>query len=116
MDVAKFFSFDGRISIATFWALQVFTMMLALIGLVLIYGGSGGAAAIIGIVVSLVGAVVGFATQIKRWHDRDKSGWWCLLSFVPFGSLWVFVETGFFAGTRGANSYGIESSGSPFVP
>ena len=47
------------------------------------------------------------ATQVKRWHDRGKSGWWCLINFVPIvGNLWAFVETGFLPGTEGDNHYG----------
>jgi uncharacterized membrane protein YhaH (DUF805 family) len=26
---------------------------------------------------------ISVAVQIKRWHDRDKSGWWFLMNFVP---------------------------------
>lgn len=45
--------------------------------------------------------------QIKRWHDRDKSGWWILINGFPLiGSLWAMVETGFLDGTQGPNPYG----------
>ena len=23
------------------------------------------------------------AVLVKRWHDRDKSGWWVLITFIP---------------------------------
>jgi len=37
------------------------------------------------------------ATQIRRWHDRGKSGFWCLINLAPFiGPLWAFIELGFF--------------------
>ena len=43
----------------------------------------------------------------KRWHDRDKSGWWTLIMFVPIiGSIWLLVELGFLRGTPGANRFG----------
>ena len=49
----------------------------------------------------------GVATQVKRWHDRDKSGWWYFIGLVPIiGSLWAFIETGFLPGTEGDNRYG----------
>ena len=49
----------------------------------------------------------GLAIQIKRWHDRDKSGWWVLISLVPFiGSIWMIVEAGFLRGTIGPNRFG----------
>ncbi|MBW8001848.1 MAG: DUF805 domain-containing protein [Planctomycetes bacterium] len=47
------------------------------------------------------------AVQIKRWHDRNKSGWWYLITFIPiFGPIWTLVELGFIKGTPGANRYG----------
>jgi uncharacterized membrane protein YhaH (DUF805 family) len=47
------------------------------------------------------------ATSAKRWHDRDKSGWWYLISFIPYvGPIWIFVENGCLRGTVGPNQYG----------
>ncbi len=43
----------------------------------------------------------------KRWHDRDKSGWWTLIAFVPFiGAIWLIVELGILRGTQGDNRFG----------
>jgi uncharacterized membrane protein YhaH (DUF805 family) len=69
-----------------------------------------------GVVLAIVGAVGGLAVtipmivvSIKRWHDRNKSGWWVLFAFVPvIGSIWVLVETGFLRGTTGANNFGVD--------
>ncbi len=47
------------------------------------------------------------AISVKRWHDRDKSGWWVLIGLVPLiGGLWALIETGFLPGTEGDNQYG----------
>ncbi|MDP3084907.1 MAG: DUF805 domain-containing protein [Rubrivivax sp.] len=47
------------------------------------------------------------AVSIKRWHDRDKSGWWVLIVLLPLvGWLWALIDNGFLAGTRGANRFG----------
>ncbi len=47
------------------------------------------------------------AIYAKRWHDRDKSAWWSLISLVPLiGGLWLLVELGFLGGTYGTNQYG----------
>jgi uncharacterized membrane protein YhaH (DUF805 family) len=49
-----------------------------------------------------------FAITTKRWHDRDKSGWWSLVMFVPIiGAFWAFIELALLGGTEGANSYGV---------
>lgn len=47
------------------------------------------------------------AIAVKRWHDRDKSGWWILIGIIPLiGPIWQFVETGCLRGTMGRNQYG----------
>ena len=47
------------------------------------------------------------AVSIKRWHDRDRSGWWVLVLLVPVvGWLWALVVNGFLRGTPGVNRYG----------
>ena len=51
----------------------------------------------------------GLAVEIRRLHDLDKSGWWILISFIPFvgwiGSIILFV---WFVGrgTEGPNRFG----------
>jgi uncharacterized membrane protein YhaH (DUF805 family) len=53
---------------------------------------------------------ISVAVQVKRWHDRDKSGWWFLMNFVPIiGWLWVLIECGFLRGTPGPNRFGEET-------
>jgi uncharacterized membrane protein YhaH (DUF805 family) len=48
-----------------------------------------------------------FAVSVRRLHDRNKSGWWVLLYFVPvIGQIWLFLELGVLAGTPGPNRYG----------
>lgn len=47
------------------------------------------------------------AVTVKRWHDRDKSGWWILIGLVPvIGWLWQLIECGFMEGTPGDNRFG----------
>ena len=54
---------------------------------------------------------------IKRWHDLNKPGVWCLMIFVPFiGWLWVLVECGFLDGTQGPNMYGPSPKGIGSAP
>lgn len=61
------------------------------------------------IITLLVLAWVELAVSAKRWHDRNKSAFWILFSFIPIiGTIWTFVELGFFRGTKGHNRYGPE--------
>ncbi|WP_019672342.1 DUF805 domain-containing protein [Psychrobacter lutiphocae] len=47
------------------------------------------------VLVSLVGLIFflpGLALSVRRLHDINKSGWWYLISFIPFvGSLILFI-------------------------
>ncbi len=104
-------SFDGRINRAKFWA-AVGVMIAASIVAAIIDGllglsiGQSGLG-ILGAIVSLVSIYIGAAVYAKRWHDRDKSGWWTLIVLVPFiGGIWLLVECGFLQGTPGPNKYG----------
>jgi uncharacterized membrane protein YhaH (DUF805 family) len=46
------------------------------------------------------------AMGIKRWHDRDKSGWWMLLAFIPIVNLYAYVSLFLLPGTRHLNRFG----------
>ena len=57
--------------------------------------------------MGLASIYLALALYAKRWHDRDKSGWWSLIGLVPFiGAIWILVELGILEGTRGPNQYG----------
>jgi uncharacterized membrane protein YhaH (DUF805 family) len=56
---------------------------------------------------NLIVLVPAIMVYIKRFHDRDKSGWWLLIGLVPIlGALWLLIELGFLAGTPGPNRFG----------
>jgi uncharacterized membrane protein YhaH (DUF805 family) len=44
--------------------------------------------------------------NIKRSHDRGKTGFFSLLLIVPIISLWPLIEFGFIAGQEEENKYG----------
>jgi len=106
MDISKIlFSFDGRINRKTYWAFYVPTLILfALTGV----GYKEWTAWRLLIVLILFWP--GLAIQIKRWHDRNKSGLWILINFVPIlGAIWVIIELGFLPGTKGPNRFDMYS-------
>lgn len=61
-------------------------------------------------IAAIVGLLIiwpSLAIQVKRWHDRDKSGWWVLIGLIAvIGGIWVLVECGFLPGTAGTNRFG----------
>ena len=102
-----FFDPQGRISRRTFWLYGV----LAMAGLSLMVRAL---LAIAGVppdnadgLTSLLLLWPAVAISAKRWHDRDRSGWWVLVALIPLvGWLWMLVDNGFVRGTPGRNRYG----------
>ena len=102
-----FFSLRGRVSRRDFWLYGV----LALIGLAVLAHALLGIARVrpqtADLIVKLMLVWPALAVSVKRWHDRDKSGWWVLLNLVPvIGWLWALIDNGFLRGTAGANRFG----------
>lgn len=46
------------------------------------------------------------AVTVRRFHDQDKSGWMCLLNFIPLVGGFIVLGLMFVEGTRGPNEYG----------
>ncbi|OAD23398.1 membrane protein containing DUF805 [Candidatus Thiomargarita nelsonii] len=73
-------------------------------------------AGIQGIFLNIIAPLIllwpGLATQVKRWHDRNKSGWWVLINLIPIiGWIWALIEVGFLPGTKGNNRFGSDPLG-----
>ena len=100
------FSFEGRATRLEYWMYYV-PLIIGYIIVFIIGAVLGEEAAII--ILYLLGLVLFWsliAIQVKRWHDRDKSGWWILINFIPIIGLWALVENGFLPGTEGKNRFG----------
>jgi len=66
---------------------------------------AGGYSAIF--VLSIVYFIATLSYGIRRLHDFDKSGWWYLLTFVPFANLVMSLVLLFAPGSVGGNRYGL---------
>ncbi len=105
VDMAYLFtSAEGRISRQQWW-IGVGTLVVILLLSGFLLGRDGLVPFIIGILIWLAGIML----HIKRCHDRDKSGWWCLLLLIPFvGFIWAVIDLGILPGTIGANRFGLD--------
>ena len=63
------------------------------------------------ILTSAVFYVASISACIRRLHDRDRSGWFYLVIFVPLVGLWPAVEIIFLRGTNGVNRFGPDPLG-----
>ncbi|OAT55252.1 DUF805 domain-containing protein [Providencia heimbachae] len=108
-------NFDGRARRKEYWMFSLINIVI-IIALSLVMGGSinddtggMGGLGITALVLMLIYCVAVFipslAVTIRRLHDIDKSGWWYLISFIPFGGLIIFVFT-CLDGTPGNNRFG----------
>jgi uncharacterized membrane protein YhaH (DUF805 family) len=114
------FSFKGRVNRAKWWLFSIAVGIIEtiLFGIILALFGGGidagtgmphftGIGAILAVVVLVVSFWISLALTVKRWHDRDKSGWWIFITLVPVvGGIWYLIECGFLKGTSGVNTYG----------
>ena len=60
----------------------------------------------LGFIISLASAVPGFMIVIRRLHDLDRPGWWCIGAIIPIVNFVLAIYLLFFKGTDGSNQYG----------
>jgi uncharacterized membrane protein YhaH (DUF805 family) len=103
------FSFKGRINRTHFWGFwAVWTVIFILLNVLTpkMEVANGQSLSIGAAVFELLSLWSLFAVQAKRWHDRNKSGWWCLIGLVPcIGGLWVLIECGFLPSVNEGNRF-----------
>ncbi|ATS20582.1 membrane protein [Xanthomonas phaseoli pv. phaseoli] len=58
------------------------------------------------VIVCLALIVPGIAVTVRRLHDQDKSGWFYLISLVPYVGAFVLLVFMCVEGTPGPNQYG----------
>jgi uncharacterized membrane protein YhaH (DUF805 family) len=115
------FSFRGRVNRAKFWLVALgivvvdeIILLAVLVGKLAMarnpqdtYAPIGPLASIVLLAFLVFVTWISLAVAVKRFHDRDKTGWWILLVFVPvIGGLWYLIECGFLRGTEGHNTFG----------
>ncbi len=122
----SFFSFYGRTNRLAWWGRQLLIIAWWIVFIVVftvMFGDPAEGAAELDVasantkLLYLAGAMVvsmwlNFSSMVRRYHDRGKSGLWCLLLLLPIvGPLWQVVELGFFSGQSGDNQYGERPGG-----
>jgi len=60
----------------------------------------------LGAIYSLAILIPSLAVSIRRLHDTDRSGWWCLLGFLPLIGAIVLLIFFVMDGTPGDNRFG----------
>ena len=124
--VSFLFSPFGRITRSSWWTIQLINsvLMIAVVSVLFTPFLADPSAAIEGLISGKLSVSTSFklatitpfwincCANIKRYHDRGKSGIWILIALVPFlGPVWQLIELGSQTGTAGANAFGEPSTG-----
>ena len=106
---SKYAAFSGRAGRKEYWMFILFDVIAAFVALVLdimISAASGRNDGCVFYLLYLLASLIPTLTvSVRRLHDTGRSGWWLLLSFVPFGGIVLFAFT-LLPGDSGANEYG----------
>ena len=121
-----FFSFKGRIGRSQYWIIGIFRFVLMIgvivsfasqlptgplevteeqIGMAMFTTQSG----LVHLAIFAILTLCYWSLEVRRSHDRGKSGLYLLILFVPivgsFYGLYIFIVNGFVPGTRGPNQF-----------
>lgn len=136
MPLKRYADFKGRSRRKEYWSFFLLNVIIAVVimGIRLGTGGlaelveasqSGNPLAIYSVMFSGIGALMGLwwlatlvpniAVNVRRLHDRDKSGWWYLgvfvFSMIPLIGMFVsiaYLVMMCLAGTPGPNRFGAD--------
>lgn len=108
----RYADFQGRSRRKEYWMFQLGIILMYIAAAVLI-GITGAvlgdtASSIVTLPLFLVVLAIfvpALAVTVRRLHDQDKSGWWILINFIPFGGIVLLVFM-CLEGTNGPNQYG----------
>lgn len=103
--MGRYFTFDGISSRSEWWITQLAILGISsLFGLVVLV--TLGIGIILLPVILVLTYWLGLAVSCRRWHERNKTGWWTLIMFAPIiGPFWFVIELGFLGPTRGPNRF-----------
>lgn len=122
----KYFTFSGRASRSEYWYYMLFVTLvwIALIAVIALVGGQdlfvyGDFGAVNGLLIAIV-MIVGIglyiptiSAMVRRYHDRNLSGWWVLGVMIGTNIPYVGVVIGIVSlvitilkGTEGENRFG----------
>ena len=100
--LSHYVTFSGRAPRSEFWFWFLFVFILSVVcGIV----DAGIGMRILGAIIALGLILPGISMGIRRLHDIDRTGWWCLIAFTVIGTILLIVWA-CMKGTTGPNRYG----------
>ena len=106
------FGFRGRVPRKVFWLYGVLGPLLVSVMAEMLLGIVGVSARRTELITTALLVWPCAAVGVKRWHDRDRSGWWVLIYLIPLvGVLWTLLTNGLRRGSVGPNRFGDDLTG-----
>lgn len=108
--VIKNFSFSGRARRKEYWMFALFAILilfsLGVLDMVLgTYSDTSKLGLLSGIFM-LVILIQNLTAWVRRLHDIGLSGWWILISFIPYIGPIIWLVLMLLEGQQGGNQYG----------
>ena len=95
---SKYVTFSGRAPRSEYWYFALFNFIVGCALLAI--------SAKLNSCFSVLVFLPGLAVMIRRLHDKNRSGWWCLLAFIPLIGTIILLYWFCTKGTTGDNRYG----------
>ena len=108
---SKYATITGRASRSEYWYFQLF-YTLVYVG-VMVVSTVIPFLAILVLVFAVAMFIPTITVSIRRLHDKNRSGWWLLLSFIPLIGILVLLFWFVTAGTDGPNAFGADPLAHP---
>lgn len=105
--LSKYATFSGRARRSEYWWFVLFYLIVAVVATAIDSAAGLPQTAGNGPVTMLVALALllpSLAVTARRLHDTGRSGWWMLLSLIPFGGLVVLIFA--VQDSRGPNAWG----------
>jgi len=118
----RYVDFEGRSSRSEYWWVILYTIIVYIVIGVLFVALGGmteseeitpagiGVLVLLGIFI-LVNFLPSIAVAVRRFHDQDKSGWFYLLSLIPYVGGIIMIVFMCIGGTPGSNRFGMDPLG-----
>jgi|SRR5262245_11284877 len=91
----NYINFSGRASRSEFWFFCLFSILTSLVGAIadlFLYSASASEGlGPIQLITNLALLLPGLAMGVRRLHDVDRTGWWCLITLTIIGDIWLII-------------------------
>lgn len=106
-DVLKkhYVDFAGRATRTNYWMFVLFNFLVFLV-LSVILSFFGDVGNVIYFLLTLAVLLPSLGIAVRRLHDTDRSGWWLLITLIPFIGTIVLLVFLVLPSTQGANRFG----------